>query len=100
MKTILYSKLYSKDLASLIKSGKVNTKELDRLIDMLARGDKLDPKYRDHQLSKCSPKPYQGCRDFHYKPNICVVYRLTSDSIELLRIGSHQKLQLTESNNT
>lgn len=91
-----YSKVYAKELATLIKAGKVDSRILDSLITKLCNGQTLEPKYKDHALVKSSPKQYQGCRDFHYKGNICVVYRLTPTTVDLLRIGSHSALNLTE----
>ena len=69
---------------------------MDRLILNICKGIPLDAKYRDHDLAKHSPKEYQGCREFHYKPNICVIYKRTDDLVKLLRIGPHNKLDLTE----
>lgn len=87
---------YSKELANLVKSGRVDLEELGSLLDTLVRGNSLDAKYRDHKLSKTSPKEYQGCREFHYRPNCCVVYKLESNQLQLLRIGPHNRLGLTE----
>ena len=91
------SKKYKKDLGKLLSQNRVKLKELDSIIKDICNGKPLDKKYRDHALSETSPKKYQGCRDFHYKSNICVIYRVHDDKVELLRIGSHQDLELTES---
>lgn len=96
MKQLDYKKQFSKDLKTLVKSGKVDLNILGTLLDDIAKGKQLDKKYKDHALVKTSPKHYQGCRDFHYKANICVVYRLTKDTLELIRIGNHSDLGLTE----
>ena len=97
MRTFDYKKQFSKDLKKLEKSGRVDIKELSQLLNQIASSKPLDRKYGDHPLSKHSPKEYQGCRDFHYKPNICVVYRINDNVLELLRIGNHSDLGLTES---
>lgn len=96
MRSLDYKKQFSKDLKKLEKQGKVDLKVLGKLFDNIANGVPLNQSYRDHPLVKTSPKHYQGCRDFHYKSNICVVYRITSTIVELIRIGSHQDLGLTE----
>lgn len=96
MRSLDYKKQFSKDLSKLQKSGRVDLDELGKLIDQIASGIPLDKKYKDHALVKTSPKHYQGCRDFHYRANVCVIYRLTTDVMELIRIGSHQDLGLTE----
>lgn len=94
------TKPYMKEMVSQIKSGKINKSDLDELIEKIAAGTPLDSKYRDHDLAKHSPKEYQGCREFHYRPNICVIYKRTDDLVKLLRIGPHNKLGLTEAVNT
>ena len=63
---------------------------------MLQRGESLPAKAKNHALSKSSPKEYKDCYDFHVVPDICVVYRLTKDAVELIRIGQHNNLGLTE----
>lgn len=93
------SKQYSKDLAKLLKQQKVNINILNSILNDICNGIPLDPKYRDHPMSKTSPKHYQGCRDFHYKSNICVIYRVKPDVVDMIRIGSHQDLELTENLN-
>lgn len=90
------TKLYTKELAVYLKNGKVDKSELDKLINKIANGVPLEQRYKDHDLVKHSPKEYQGCRDFHYRPNICVIYKRTDDLVRLLRIGPHNKLGLTE----
>ena len=97
MRQLDYKKQFSKDLKTLVKSGNVDLKLLGSLLDDIAKGKPLDKKYKDHPMVKTSPKHYQGCRDFHYKANICVVYRLTPTVVELIRIGNHSDLGLTES---
>ena len=84
-------------MKKLEKSGKVNIKELSKILNDIAAGVPLDKKYGDHPMVKTSPKHYQGCRDFHYKANICVIYKILPTMVELIRIGSHQDLGLTES---
>lgn len=88
---------YSKELASLVRSGRVDLEELGSLLDILARGNSLGTRYKDHELSKASPRDYQGCGEFYYKPNCCVVYKIESNQLQLLGIGPHNKLGLTES---
>lgn len=91
------SKKYQKELLTLMRQKRVKRDELEKIIDDICNGIPLDKKYSDHQLSENSPKKYQGCRDFHYKSNICVIYKIHDDKVELVRIGSHQDLELTES---
>ena len=93
------SKKYKKELSKLLSQNRVKLKDLSCIIQDICDGKPLDKKYDDHPLSRHSPKEYQGCRDFHYKANICVIYKIHTDRVELLRIGSHQDLGLTENFN-
>lgn len=96
MKKIELKKQFTKDFEKLSKTGKIDKKSFSSIINDIAAGKPLDQKYRDHALAKHSPKELQGCRDFHYKSNICVVYKVLDDLVQLIRIGSHQDLGLTE----
>ena len=96
MRQFDYKKQFSKDLKILVKSGKVDLDLLSSILNDIAAGKPLDKKYNDHPMVKTSPKHYQGCRDFHYKANICVIYRIAPNAIELIRIGNHSDLGLTE----
>mgnify|MGYP006362966993 CR=1 FL=1 len=93
------SKKYRKELFKLMQQQRIKRDDLETIIQDICDGKPLDKKYDDHPLSKHSPKEYQGCRDFHYKANICVIYKIHPDRVELLRIGSHQDLGLTENYN-
>ena len=62
----------------------------------LQRGEQLPVRADNHPLSKSSPKEYKDCWDFHVVPDICVVYRMTDTAIELIHIGQHNNLGLTE----
>ena len=72
---------------------------MQKIIDDICEGKPLDKRYDDHPMVKTSPKHYQGYRIFHYKGNICVIYKIHSDTVELLRIGNHSDLGLTENYN-
>ena len=60
------------------------------MILKLARGEKLDEKYRDHQLSG----KIKAFRDCHVRPDLVLIYKISSGVLELYlyRIGSHSKL--------
>lgn len=89
---IFYSGKFEKDLKKVKRQPKYNDKLFQSLINKIANGETLDPKYNDHKLVKHSARGLNDCRDFHLAPNIVVVYRLTDTSIELVRIGSHSDL--------
>ena len=98
MRELVLTTKYKKDLRGLSKTPRFN-KYSALLVDYLAklqRGEKLPPEAKNHPLSKSSPKVYKDCWDFHVIPDVCVIYRLTSDAVELIRIGQHNNLGLTE----
>lgn len=96
MKEIRTRTIFEKNLKKVCKYPKYKQSVLDSCLTTLAEGNTLDAKYKDHKLAKQSPIKYQECRCFHIAPNICVVYMLERDFIELVSIGSHQDLGLTE----
>lgn len=96
MRTIDTTNQFKKDLKTVRKYPKFDADLLGKLLTMLANGEKLDAKYRDHKLVKQSPNGLNTCRNFHLAPNIVVIYKLTPDVVEVLRIGSHNDLGMTE----
>ena len=98
MRNIVLTTKYKKDMKAISKTPRFK-KYSSLLVDYLAalqRGEELPPAAKNHQLAKHSPKEYKDCWDFHVVPDICVVYRLTDTTIELIRIGQHNNLGLTE----
>jgi len=89
---IFYSGKFEKDLKKVKKQPKYNDKLFQSLINKIANGESLEPKYNDHKMVKHSAKGMNDCRDFHLAPNIVVIYRLTDTALELVRIGSHSDL--------
>lgn len=99
MRTIDYSPTAKKEIKKLRGNPKFDQKLFVQLLNMIAAGEPIPPQYNDHKMSKTSRPEYMGCRDFHLKGNLCVVYNLTDDEVYVKRIGSHQDLNLTESIN-
>ena len=102
MRDLILSTKYKKDIKALSKTPRFK-KYSSLLIDylaMLQRGEDLPPAAKNHPLAKHSPKHspkgYKDCWDFHVVPDICVIYRMTDTAIELVRIGQHNNLELTE----
>ena len=76
-----------------IKLAKKQNKNLDKLlkvIDLLSNGEKLEAKYRDHDLSG----NYKGTRECHIEPDWFLVYEIRNDVLVLMlyRLGSHSEL--------
>jgi len=63
---------------------------LKSIITTLAKGEKLDKKYKNHKLIG----NYLGCNECHIKPDLLLIYRIDDDILELalVRVGSHSKL--------
>ncbi|MBR3532425.1 MAG: type II toxin-antitoxin system YafQ family toxin [Clostridiales bacterium] len=86
---VKFTTQFKKDL----KLAKKQKKKLDLLfdvIDKLANGKKLDPKYRDHDLSG----DYAGTRECHIEPDWLLVYEIRDDVLVLMlyRLGTHSEL--------
>ena len=84
---IYYTTQFKKDYKRIKKQNK-DLSKLKIVIDMLSSGELLDEKYRDHQLTG----PWKKHRDCHIEPDWILIYKLTSDSLYLERMGSHSEL--------
>ncbi|EGG92093.1 hypothetical protein HMPREF0491_00120 [Lachnospiraceae oral taxon 107 str. F0167] len=64
--------------------------KLFEVIDILANGDALDAKYRDHDLTG----NYKGTRECHIEPNRLLIYEIYEDVLVLMlyRMGTHSEL--------
>ena len=65
-------------------------RKLEEVIEKLARGEKLDPKYRDHELSGV----LEGFRECHIQNDILLMYEIIENKLVLVLvdIGSHGDL--------
>jgi len=86
---IKFTNRFKKELRQAEKQGK-NTERLFAVIEQLADGQPLAPKYRDHELSG----RYKNCRECHIEPDWLLIYELLDDVLVLLlfRLGSHSEL--------
>lgn len=84
---IAYSSSFKKDMKSLSEEEKSEAKAV---IQKLAKGEILEEKYKDHQLSG----KLKEFRDCHIRPDLILVYKIVDNILELYtyRIGSHSKL--------
>lgn len=68
---------------------------LKEVVEKLQRGKELDPKYRNHKLK--NKKKTEMHYDCHIRPNVVLLYTYGKDgSLILERIGTHNRLELTE----
>ena len=80
---------FKKDLKLAKKQGK-DLEKLFVVIDKLAAGKILEPKYRDHELTG----NYKGTRECHIEPDWLLVYEYYNNVLVLMlyRIASHSEL--------
>ncbi len=87
--TVKTTSLFKKDYKQAIKRGwKIEL--LDEVIEMIAMGNTLSEKYRDHELTG----NWRGHRECHIQPDWLLIYRIDEDVLvlTLTRTGSHSDL--------
>lgn len=64
--------------------------DVDKIIQRLLNGEKLEEKYHDHQLSGT----LKNFRDCHIHPDLVLIYKIEEDILLLtaVNIGSHSNL--------
>ena len=80
---------FKKDFKLAEKQG-LNIKELEVVVTMLANGEVLPERYKDHELRG----NYKGHRECHIEPDWLLIYKITEDVLilSLVRTGSHSNL--------
>lgn len=61
---------------------------LEQTVELLAAGNPLDARFRDH----CLKGGYAGCHECHLKPDLLLIYAQTIAELRLIRLGSHSDL--------
>lgn len=89
MLKIVSSNRFKKDLKSAIRRG-YKIELLEEVVDKLAEGIKLEPKYKDHELSG----DFKGLRECHVTPDWLLIYQVINDELVLYlsRTGTHSDL--------
>jgi mRNA interferase YafQ len=87
MREIRRTGQFKRDIKRMEKRGK-DFSELRRVIELLATGEPLEPRHRDHPLSG----GYSGSRDCHIEPDWVLIYERTKDELLLIRTGTHSDL--------
>lgn len=84
-----FSSRFKKDL-KLYKHDKFFLVELEKVLDILAKGKDLPDKKLNHPLIG----EFKGCFECHVKPDILLIYKIEQSEliVLLLRIGSHSNL--------
>ena len=89
MLNVRYTVQFKKDYKLAVKRG-YNSKELEKVIDLLKTGEPLPQIYKDHPLSG----EWKNYRDCHIRLDWILIYRVIEDSLilELSRTGTHSDL--------
>lgn len=84
-----YSSRFKKDL-KCYKNNKAVLIELEKILDILIKVDKLPVKNLNHSLSG----EFKGCFECHIEPDVLLIYKIENKEVMilLLRVGSHSKL--------
>lgn len=87
--SVQFTNQFKKDLKLAKKQGR----DLDKLfevINILANGEKLDTKFKDHDLSGS----YKGTRECHIEPDWLLIYEIDNNTLVLMlyRLGTHSEL--------
>ncbi len=87
--TIERTSQFKKDFKNAEKQG-LDMDELKTVIKILADGEKLPEKYRDHPLKG----DYKGHRECHIEPDWLLIYKITESILvlSLVRTGTHSRL--------
>lgn len=87
MREIRHTGQFKKDTKRMQKRGK-DFARLRLLVESLARGDVLAPKFRDHPLLG----GYAGSRECHVESDWLLIYERTESELILVRTGTHADL--------
>ncbi|MBI3236269.1 MAG: type II toxin-antitoxin system YafQ family toxin [Chlamydiales bacterium] len=87
MKKIAFTNEFKKEFKLSKKRGKKEAKLLE-IIRLLQNEEKIPEKHRLHTLSG----NFKNCYELHIEPDWLLIFRMTDDSIILLRTGTHSDL--------
>ena len=98
MRNVVITPKFKKDLKAAQKTPRFKkwAGKFEAYVEQIRKGETLPPESRDKPMAKHSEKEHKGCREFHAAPDIVVIYRLTNDEVQLIRVGQHNNLGLTE----
>lgn len=89
--SIKRSNNFKRQYKKVLKQGK-DISKMENVIEMLANGEPLDKKYKDHSLN--DNKYYKGCRECHIESDWLLVYKIINGELILYLVesGSHSDL--------
>lgn len=90
MYTIILSSGYRKAIKRIVRHKNFDHIKLEEVISILERGQKLDPKYLDHELKG----DLNGFRECHIQNDILLIYQKEEGALILLlvNVGAHASL--------
>ena len=89
MLTIKYETSFKKDFKKIVKLG-YDISLLEEVIEILASGNELPKKYKDHNLIG----DYADCRECHITSDWLLIYQIVGNELilYLTRTGTHSDL--------
>lgn len=86
---VKFTSQFKKDLKAAKKQGQ-KLEDVYEIVEMLANGEPLPAKNRDHELSG----DYKSYRECHVRPDWLLIYKIEEECLVLLlyRLGSHSDL--------
>lgn len=90
MYRVILSRKYKTALKRFSRHQNFSPQTLEKIIHTLARGERLETKYQDHQLTS----EFREYRECHIKNNLLLMYQKHEDILVLLLIsvGTHDDL--------
>jgi mRNA interferase YafQ len=82
------NKSFRKSFKRYLYSGKFERDDVQKVVEILASGEKLDSKYKDHELKG----DFCGIRECHIAYDLLLLYQIDETDLILLNIGSHSDL--------
>lgn len=84
------NKKIRKSFKKYFRSGRITREKLQNLVDLLIMGEKLEPRYKDHELKG----EYKGIRECHIEYDLLLLYQINNEDqiLFLVNIGSHSDL--------
>lgn len=78
---------FRRDVKRLLRQG-ADLSRLEAVVATLIDEQALDDRYRDHALIG----NWKGHRECHIHPDWLLIYRVTSEELQLVRTGTHSEL--------
>ena len=82
---------FKRQLKKMVKQNK-NIQELLEVVKVIANGEELDEKYKNHKL--INDKTFKDCMECHILPDWLLIYKIQDNELVLLLFatGSHSSL--------